>query len=440
MAKLLDRYFHLTESKTTLPREIVAGITSFFTVAYVLVLIPATLSQTGMDFEASMVATILIAAYSSAMMGLVANYPFILGPGVGLCVYFTYSIVLGSGHIWQIALGFVFFVGIILLILNLSKIRQLIIRVIPTNLRLATTAGLGLFLALIGLKNGGIIAFNADTTWLSFGDLRSITPIMAALALVIMSILMIFRVPGALFLGMIIVWLISLFLGLSTFNGIVSWPSSLKPLFFDLDVRGIFTVHHHLDALVSLLFVTLFNSTGSLLGLAEEGRFVIEENNQCRFPRVSRALLPDTTGTILAPLLGTTPVAVYLESAAGLHVGGRTGLVSLTAGLCFLIALFFTPIATSIPLFATAPILVIVGGLMLKSIMAINWKDPSDWIPAFLTLILIPLTYSIAIGIAVGYITYCSLKLFSGKLKEVHWLSWILAILFILKFIFFPNL
>lgn len=439
MLAFLDRFFHLKERNTTVRREILAGATTFLTLAYALLVVPSILSEAGINFGAALIATALIGAYSSFMMGVFANYPFVLAPGVALAVYFTYSVVLGGGDDWRIALGVVFLTGIILMFLNLFRIRQLLTQVIPLSLRLATTAGLGIFLALIGLKNAGIIIAHPHTL-LAFSPPHSITHVMTAIGLVVMGTMLVFRIPGALFLGILIVWFISLIFGIVRFQGLVSWPGSLMPTLFQLDVPGAFKIEH-LGVLISFLFVSLFDSTGTLVGLAEEGGFLKHdpEKKLCIFPRITRSLMPDTTGTILAPLLGVTSVTVYLESAAGLEAGGRTGLTAFTASLLFLIALFLTPFASSIPLFATAPALVIIGAMMLKLISRIDWSDPSEWIPAFTTLILIPFTYSIATGIAVGYITYCLIKLFSARVKDVHWFSWILGILFILKFIFFPG-
>lgn len=440
MLAFLDRLFQLKQNGTTVKREALAGATTFLTLAYSLLVVPATLSQAGIDFGAALVATSLVGAYSSFMMGILANYPFILAPGVALSVYFTYSVVLGGGHTWQVTLGVVFLTGIILLLLNLLRIRQLLIQVIPLSLRLATTAGLGIFLALIGLKNAGIIVSHPDTL-LAFGDPHSLPHALTAFGLVAMGTMMAFRIPGALFLGILAVWGISFIFGLAEYKGIISLPASLMPTFFKLDVPGAFHLKH-LNVLISFLFVGLFDSTGTLVGLAEEGGFLKEcapDFKRCIFPRVSRALMPDTTGTILSPMLGSTSVAVYLESAAGISVGGRTGLTAVTSSFLFTAALFFAPLASSIPLFATAPALVIIGGLMLRLVSRFDWDDPTEWIPAFTTLILIPLTFSVANGIAGGYIAYCLIKLFTARLREVHWFSWIISFLFVLKFIFFPG-
>ncbi len=434
----INKFFRIKERGSTLPRELLAGATTFLTLAYALLVVPSILSEAGLDLGAVMVAMALVGAYASLMMGFLAGYPFVLAPGIALAAYFTYSVVLGGGHTWQVALGLVFLTGVILLLLNLLRIRQLLIQAIPLSLRLATTAGMGLFLALIGLKNAGIVVADPHTL-LSFGDPRSISHVLALVGIVLTGVFFRLRIHGAIFLGILAVWVFALLLGQVEWRGVVAWPASLRPTWFELDVRGAFNLKH-LGALISFLFVGLFDSTGTLVGLAEEGNFLEPcTGNKCRFPRVSRALLPDTTGTLLAPVLGATSVAVYLESAAGLSVGGKTGLTAVTAGMLFLLALFFAPLASSIPLFATAPALLIIGGMMLRRISKIDWDDASEWIPAFTTLLLIPLTFSIAKGIAVGYITYCGIKLFSGKARGVHPLSWILALLFILMFLFFPS-
>lgn len=435
----MSDFFRLRENKTTIKREILAGATTFFTVAYVLLLIPSFLSDTGMPFGPVLVASALLGAYSSFLMGVLANYPFVLGPGVSLCVYFTYSVVLAQERNWETALGILFLTGVLLLLLNLLRIRQLIIQVIPLPIRLATTGGLGLLIAFIGLKNAGIV-IQHPVTFLTFSNPGTLIHALTVLGIVVMGVMLVFRVPGALFLGILFIWGMGLAFGRVEWNGLVSMPSSILPTLFKLDVVSAFKLEH-VGLLISFLFVALFDSTGSLIGLAEEAGIIKRTDSKtktCHFPHVTRAIMPDTTGTILASLLGTTSAAVYLESAAGISMGGKTGLTALTASFLFLLALFFTPFATSIPHFATAPALVVIGGMMLKSVGKLNWEDPSEWIPAFATLILIPLTFSIAIGIAVGYITYCLIKLLSGKSNDVHWLSWILAFLFILKFIFFP--
>lgn len=431
--------FALQKNQTTVWREILAGITTFFTVAYVLLVIPALLGETGMDPGSVLVATSLTAAYASFIMGAVANYPFVLGPGIAMCVYFTYSIVLKEGHPWPAALGLVFLAGSLLLLLNLLRIRQLIIQAIPLSLRIATTAGLGLLIAFVGLKNAGVIVSH-PITFLAFSHPLSANHVLTATGLIIIGVLLFYRIPGAYFLGILGTWLLALFFDAASFQGFFSWPSSMLPTLFQLDVKSAFDVTY-LGPLISLLFVTLFDSTGTLVGLAEEGGFLREhpsKTKMCCFPRVTRALMPDTTGTLVASMLGTSPTAVYIESAAGMSVGGKTGLTAVTAAFLFLIALFFTPFASSVPPFAIAPALVVIGGLMLKVIVKMDWADPTEWVPGFATFILIPLTLSIANGIAVGYITHCLLKLLTGKGKEVHWLSWILAALFILKFALFP--
>lgn len=449
MLAFLDRFFSLKENNTSVKRELLAGATTFVTMAYALIVIPSILSQTGMDFGSVLVATALAGVYSTFMMGVLANYPFILAPGLPLCVYFTYSVVLGAGRSWQTTLGIVFLMGVILLLLNLFQIRQLLMQVIPTSLRLATIAGMGIFLALIGLRNAGIITDNPHTL-LAFAPPNSVGHIVTAAGLIAMGTMMALGVPGAIFLGMLFIWVLSLTFGWVKFEGIVSSPPSLMPTFFQLDVSSAFEAKN-LSILISFLFIGLFDSTGTLVGLADEGGFLEDEevkakvqvnkpsSNRYTFPRVSRAIMPDTTGTLLSPMLGSTPVAVYLESIAGMSLGGRTGLTALTASFLFLVTLFVTPFAASIPLFATTPALIIVGSMMIRAISRLNWGDATEWIPACTTLILIPLSYSIAVGIAVGYITYCLLKLLSAKLHEVHWFSWIVGIFFILKFIFFPK-
>lgn len=435
----LSRWFGFEQHGTTLRRELLAGLTTFSTMAYAILLLPSILSETGMDFESVMMATLITGAFATIFMGFLANYPFVLAPGLALAAYFAYSVVGAKGYTWELALGVVFLTGILFLLLNLLRIRQLIIKAIPLAIRLGTTAGLGLFLAFIGLKNVGVVV-KGDATLLSFGNPNLPTVYLTALGVVVMGTLMRLRVPGAIFLGILFGWIVGLIFNLTEWRGIVSWPGSLAPTFFKLDVRSVFDLNI-LSVFISFVFVSLFDTSGTLVALAEEAGFISDETPKggvFAFPRLSRALTPDATGSILGSFLGTSTLAVYLESAAGIAAGGRTGLTSVTVGVLFLISLFFGPFAHSIPPFATAPALLIIGGMMLKKIYLLDWKDPSEWIPSFAVLLIIPMTFSVANGIAIGFILMPLIKLFSGRVKEVHWLAWILGALFILKFFFFP--
>ncbi|NGX54489.1 MAG: Adenine permease AdeP [Chlamydiae bacterium] len=435
---LLNR-FHLKENQSSLKNELLAGLTSFSTLSYAILLIPLILSDAGMDFGAVMSATLITAGVATLLMGLLANYPFVLAPGLALTVYFTYVVVLAKGHSWQTALGVVFIGGVLFLILNILGIRQLIIQTIPSAIRIGTTAGLGLFLALIGLKNAGIIVSHPKT-FLTYGDPTAPSTILAIIGLIVISVLMIFRIRGALFLGIVFLWLLGFLFGISEFKGFVSLPASIAPTFFQFDLRAVFDLHF-LDVVIAFIFVALFDTSAVLIGLAEEGNFLKKcpgDEKRCIYPRISEALLPDSLGSILASFLGTTTLSIYMESATGISVGGRTGLTSVVVALCFFLALFFTPFVTSIPLFASAPALVIVGGMMVRGLGKLNWTAPSEWIPAFVTLILIPLTGDIAVGIGVGFILLPLIKLFTGKAREVHFVTWILALLFLLKFALLP--
>lgn len=429
----LRRFFRLEEHKTTLRQEVVAAFTSFATLAYAIVLIPSILAQAGMHFETAMVATLITAAVSTLFMGLYANYPFILAPAVALAAYFSYSVVLEYGYSWQSALALVFIVAIFFLILNLLGLRKLIVEALPSSLRIGVSVGLGLFLSIIALKNGSILISHPTTAFI-FNEPFTLKTLFFLIALLVMGILLVFRFFGAIFLGIIVAWLLALFTGLIEWQGFMAWPTSITPTFLKMDFHELFGVHSF-SILLSFIFIALFDTSGTLVALGAQAGYINKKGKKWLFPRISRALLADTAGSVVAASLGTSTVAVYMESAAGIAEGGRTGLVALVVSFLFLSSLFFIPFAASLPLFATAPALLIIGALMLKSVSQLDWEDPSEWLPAFITLLIIPLTYSVANGIGVGYIVYVIMKLASGKRSSVHPLSWALALLFFLRFL-----
>lgn len=436
---VLRRLFRLDRHHTSVKTELIAGVTIFSTLAYAIVMIPTTLALTGMDFGAVMTATLLAGAFATLFMGLFANYPFAVAPGIALTIYFTYAVVLSRGHDWRAALGVVFLCGALFFILTLLGIRQRVIESIPASLRLATMAGLGIFLALIGLKNAGIIVDDPKTLF-GIGTLTSGATLMTLIGILATATLLAFRIPGSLFLGIILLWTLSLIFGLTHYEGIIALPASLRPTLFALDVRGVFN-WELVGVALSFFFMSLFDTSGTLVALAEEGDFLEKGSaERCSFPRLSRALTPDATGSMLAGILGTTTMAFYVESAAGISTGGRTGLTSVVVGLLFLAALFFSPFAASVPLFATTPALIIVGGMMMKKIGRLAWGDPTEWIPAFATLVIIPLTSSVATGLGAGFIVYPLIKLFAGRAKEVSLLTWLIGLLFLLRFLFLPVL
>ncbi len=428
---MLEKLFHLTENNTTAKNEIIAGITTFMTMAYIIFVNPSILSQTGMDFGAVMVATIVASSLATFLMGIWVNYPIALAPGMGLNAYFTYSVVLGMGYQWQVALGAVFISGFLFLLLTLVKIRQLIVDAIPNVLKISTAAGIGLFIAFIGLQNAGLVV-DHPSTLVTLGNMLSPNALLTLFGVIVITVLMTLKIRGAILYGIILNWLLGLLLGEVHYQGIFSLPPDITPTFLQLDVAralnsGLLTV------IFAFFFVDLFDSTGTLVGVAEQAGFIKPDGS---FPRVEKALTTDSVGTMTGALFGTSTVTAYIESASGVAEGGRTGLTSVTVSVLFLLSLFISPLAQSIPPFATAPALIVVGSLMLKQFSLVKWDDISEVIPAFMVMIYMPLTYSIANGIAIGFILYPIIKGLSGKVREVHWLSWILCALFIFRFLF----
>ncbi len=428
---MLERIFHLQENGTTVKTEILAGFTTFMTMAYIIFVNPSILSKTGMDFGAVMVATIVSSSLAMLVMGFWVNYPFALAPGMGLNAYFTYTVCLGMGYSWQVALGAVFISGILFLLLTILRIRQLIVEAIPDVLKISTAGGIGLFIAFIGLENAGLVKAH-PATLVTLGELSGVNAWMTILGVVIIAVLMHRRVKGAILFGIIGNWLLGLLLGLTRYQGIFSLPPDPSPTFLQLDIAGALNTGL-LTIIFAFFFVDLFDSTGTLIGVAEQAGFIKPNGD---FPRVGRALTTDAVGTIAGAMLGTSTVTAYIESSAGVAEGGRTGLTTVTVAVLFLLALFLYPLAKSIPIFATAPALIVVGALMMQQVVKVNWNDMSEAIPAFSVILFMPLTYSIANGIAAGFILYPVIKGLSGHYRQVHWLTWILGILFVLRFIF----
>lgn len=428
---MLERIFHLSEHGTDLRRELLAGVTTFLTMAYITVVNPAILSDTGMDFGAVFVATCLAAALGSLIMGLYANYPFGLAPGMGLNAYFTYGVVLGMGMEWQVALGAVFLSGILFLIISLLPIREWIINAIPMTLKMAISAGIGFFLAIIALQNAGIIV-NSDATLVTLGDLTSAPTLLALLGFAIMVGLNFREVPGAVIIGILAVSAIGLPLGISEFQGIVSLPPDASSTFLQMDVMGALEAGLVTVVLV-FLFVDLFDSSGTLVGLAHRAGLLDEQG---RLGNLRRALVADSGATIGGAIFGTSTTTTYIESASGVYVGGRTGLTAVVIALLFLLALLFSPLVSSIPGYATAPALLFVACVMARGLAEIDWDDITDAAPAVVTAIAMPLTYSIADGMGLGFITYVLGKVLAGRAREVHAAVWLIAALFALRFLF----
>lgn len=425
---LLERLFKLSEHGTSVRTELLAGLTTFLTMAYIVFVNPAILGDAGMPKGAVFVATCLIAALGTAIMGLYANYPIALAPGMGLNAYFAYVVVLGMGIPWQTALGAVFISGCLFLLVTLTGLREVILRAIPAALRVAITVGIGLFLAIIALKSAGIVAAS-KATYITLGDLHQPAPVLAALGFFAIVILDKWKVPGAILIGILAVTVLSFFFGGNQFAGVFSAPPSIEPTLFALDIPGAMSVGI-LNVVLVFFLVELFDATGTLMGVAKRAGLLLPG----KMDRMNKALLADSGAIFAGSLLGTSSTTAYIESAAGVQAGGRTGLTAITVAVLFLACLAIAPLAGSVPAYATAPALFFVACLMLRELTELNWDETTDVIPAAVTALAMPFTYSIANGLAFGFITYAVLKLFTGRAKEVHWMVWLIAAVFLFKF------
>ena len=430
---MLERLFKLSENKTSFRTEVLAGVTTFLTMCYIIIVNPMILSETGMDHGAVFVATCLAAAIGCLVMGLVANYPIALAPGMGLNAFFTYSVCLGMGVPWQTALGAVFVSGLVFIAISMFKIREAIVNAIPMSLKLAIGGGIGLFLALIALKNAGIIVDN-PATLVGLGDLKQPSVLLALLGFLMVVVMHHFKVRGAIIISILVLTGISAAMGLSEFKGVVGAVPSIAPTFMQMDFEGLFTA-----SLIGVIFVfflvDLFDSTGTIVvvshsaGLLKDGKL----------PRLKKALFADSSAIVAGAALGTSSTTPYIESSAGVAAGGRTGLTAVIVGFLFIACLFLAPLAQSVPSFATAPALLFVGVLMIQGIVHIDWDDITEAVPAFLTIVFMPFTYSIADGIAMGFISYALIKLLTGKASTVPYMVWIVAVLWALKFALFGG-
>ena len=426
----MEKLFKLKEHGTSVKVEVLAGLTTFMTMAYILIVNPLILADAGMDFGAVFTATALSAGIATLVMALLANLPFALAPGMGLNAFFAYAVVLGMGYSWEFALTAVFLEGIIFLILTAFNVREAIVNSIPPTIKKAISVGIGLFIAFIGLANAGIIVANSGTL-ISLGEITKGPGLLALIGIIITGVLLVFKVRGALLLGIVATTIIGFPMGLTSAPS-GSWaPPSLAPIFFKLDFSQVFSMDM-LIVLFTFLFVDMFDTVGTLIGVSTKAGLVDEKGN---IPKVKQALFADAVGTTVGAILGTSTVTTYVESAAGVAEGGKTGLTAFTAGILFLLALFVSPLFLMIPGAATAPVLVIVGLFMISPIKDINFDDYTEAIPAFLTIIMMPLTYSIAEGIMFGMLSFVILKVLTGKAKEVHPVTYIVGILFIIKYI-----
>jgi len=426
---MLERQFQLTAHGTTVRVEILAGLTTFVTMAYIIFVNPAILADAGMDKGAVFVATCLAAAFGSALMGLWANYPVALAPGMGLNAYFTYGVVKGMGHTWETALGAVFLSGVLFLIVSATPLREWVINAIPKSLKLAIAAGIGFFLAIIGLKSAGIIAAH-PATLVTIGDLKAPAAGLAVAGFLLMAALDARKVPGAILIAILATAAAGLAFGLTKFGGVVAMPPSVAPVFLKMDIVKALEIG--LVAIVfTFFFVDVFDNTGTLVAVAHKAGLL---NPDGTLPRAKRALTADSAAAMVGAAIGTSTTTSYIESAAGVNAGGRTGLTAVTVAVLFLAALFFAPLAGSIPAFATAPALVYVACLMMSAVREIDFDDITEYVPAVITIAAMPLTFSIAHGIAFGFIAYAGIKLLAGRFGQISAAVAILAVLFVAKF------
>ncbi len=428
---MLEQLFKLKENQTSLKQEVIAGCTTFLTMAYIIFVNPMMLADAGMDQGAVFVATCLAAAIGCLIMGLMANYPIALAPGMGLNAFFTYTVVGEMGYSWETALGAVFMSGICFLILSLVKIREWIVNSIPMSLRLGIAAGIGLFLALIGLKSAGIVVAS-PATLVTMGDITAFPAVMSALGFFLIIAMVQRGMKSAVLLSILSITVLGLLFGDVQYAGLVSTPPSVAPTFMKMDLSAVLEISM-ISVIFAFLFVDLFDTSGTLVAVAQRGGLLDDKG---RLPRLNRALSADSTATIAGAMLGTSTTTSYIESTAGVSAGGRTGLTAVVVGLLFIAALFFSPLAGMVPAYATAGTLFYVAILMMSGLMHVEWEDLTEAAPVAVVCILMPLTFSIASGIAFGFIAYAVIKLLCGRFKELNAGVIVLALLFIAKFIY----
>jgi adenine/guanine/hypoxanthine permease len=427
----LDRFFGLAASGSSIGTELRAGLATFLTMAYIMFVNPAILAQAGMDHGAVFVATCLAAAAGSLLMGLCANYPIALAPGMGLNAYFALTMVPELGGNWQLALGCVFVAGVLFFLLSLSPLRAWLIDAIPMSLKLGIAAGIGFFLALIALENAGIVSAD-PVTLVTLGDLSKPQAWLAASGFLLIAGLAVRKIPGAIILGVLVITVAAVVLGLEPWHGVAAPPPSLAPTFLKMDVPGVFQLGL-VTMVLTLLLVTILDTAGTLIGVARQAGLLDREG---RLPRARQAFLADSGAAALGAALGTSTNTAYIESAAGVEEGGRTGLTAVTVALLFLLALLLAPLAQTVPLYATAPALLFVACLMASSLGALSWDDPTDTIPALIIVLMMPLSYSIATGIGLGFIAYVALKALAGRFSEINAAVGVIALAFLLKLVF----
>lgn len=425
---MLEKLFGFNKNETNVRTEIFAGLTTFLTMAYILAVNPNILGETGMDREALFTTTVLMSFFATALMALYGKLPLALAPGMGLNAFFAYTICLTLGFTWQFALTAVLLEGIIFIILTVTNLRKMIMNILPETIKKSIGVGIGLYIAFIGLKNAGVIVGNSATL-VSLGDVTSGSGLLALIGIIITSALLIRNVKGALFFGIIATTLIGIPMGETKFNGVFSTPPSIGPIFWKFDWAGIFT-KEMAYVVFTMLFVDLFGCMGTIIGVTNQMK-----NDESKFPRLKKAFMVDAISTTVGAMFGTSAVSTYVESASGINAGGRSGLTSMATALCFLASLFLVPVFLAIPSAAVAPVLVLVGLMMMSAIIELDFNDYTESIPAFMCIVMMPLTYSIAEGIILGLLSYVFINALSGNLKKVSAGMYILAALFILKYV-----
>jgi len=438
---MLEKFFHLKEAGTTIQREVVGGVTTYMALSYIIFVQPAVLSACGMDMGAVMLATCISSAIATIMMGLYANYPFALAPAMGHNFFFAYTVCAVLGYTWQQALAAVFISGVLFIVLSLFGFREFIVNVIPDSLKYSIAVGIGLLIALTGFEWAGIVVDN-PATYVGLGDIKSTPVLLALFGLLLTILLLIFKVRSAIIIGIIATALGGWLLNLTEYHGVISLPKIATPAIMKLDILGLFTKADFLTIIFVFFFLDLFDTIGTLVGVSEQAGFMKEG----KLPRARRALLSDAVGTVSGAMLGTSTITSYIESAAGVAAGARTGLANMVTAFLMLISLFFYPLMKMVggevqlaegvvirPIIA--PALIIVGSFMMKAISKVKWDDLTDAFPAFITIMVMPLTFSITEGIAMGFIALSFCKLISGRFKEVHWLIHLFSVLFIIRYI-----
>ena len=431
MKTFLSNFFKLAENNTDVNRELMAGLTTFITMAYIIFVNPQLMASSGMDQGASFVGTCLAAALACLVMGIFANWPVGLAPGMGLNAFFTFTVVGEMGYSWQVALGAVMIAGVLFFLMSVTPLRRWMLDSIPLNLRIAMGSGVGLFIGFIGLKSGGIIVANG-ATFVSMGDLTNTETLMAALGFILIAGLSVRNVPGAIIIGVLTITLLALGLGFVEYQGLVAYPPDVSSTFLQLDILGALDVAM-VAVIASFLFVNLFDTAGTLLGVANRANLVDDQGHVKNF---DKALKADSSSSIFGALLGCAPVTSYVESSAGVEAGGRTGLTAVAVGIFFLLAIFLSPLALMVPAYATAGALIYVAILMLGGMEKLNWGDATELLPALIIIVMIPLTFSIANGIALGFLSFIILKIASGNTRNISSGAWFLGAIFISKFAF----